>query len=143
MPCPTASAAPGPTRAGALAGAASLVFAAAIPLWLGLRCRARQLLKAEVRTMGGNLTLLQVAALLAGLVMVCYVLSSLAGVGPMARIGLSAVFAPVLFQGVNFLQVGHLDPFFGVALLLSLPVCVVAAAVVHALSESFRGRRPD
>lgn len=93
--------------------------------------------------MGGNVTLLQAVALLVGLVVVSYVHALLAGVGPMGRIGLSAVFAPVLFQGINFLQVGHLDPFFGVALLLSLPVCVVAAAVVHALSESFRGRRPD
>ena len=93
--------------------------------------------------MGSNVSLLQAVALLVGLVVVCYVLTSLAGVGPMGRIGLSAVFAPVLFQGVNFLQLGHLDPFFGVALLLSFPVCAVAAAVVHALSESFRRRRPD
>lgn len=93
--------------------------------------------------MDGNFTLLQAVGLLLGLVGVCYAAAALADLSPLWRIALPGALAPLLYQGVNYLHLGHLDPFFGVALVLSFPVCVVAAAVVHGLFESFRRRRPD
>lgn len=93
--------------------------------------------------MDGNVTLLQAVGLLLGLVVLCYAAAVLAGLSSLWRIALPGALAPFLFQGLNYLHLGHLDPFFGVALVLSFPVCVVAAAVVHGLFESFRRRRPD
>lgn len=93
--------------------------------------------------MDGNVTLLQALGLLVALVVLCYAAAVLAGLSPLWRIALPAALVPFLFQGLNYLYLGHLDPFFGVALVLSFPVCTVAAAGVHGLFESFRRRRPD
>lgn len=90
--------------------------------------------------MDEGITLPQSVGLLMGLVAACYFATALLGLRPLWRVTLPTVLAPALFQGIGYLHLGYLDPFFVIAFVISVPVCLVAALFVHGLCIFFRGR---
>lgn len=89
--------------------------------------------------MDEGLGLLQSVGLLIGLVVACYVATVLFGFKPLWRVTLPTVLAPTLFQGIGYLHLGYLDPFFIIAFAISVPVCFVATLLMSGLCKLIKG----
>lgn len=53
----------------------------------------------------------------------------------------AAVLPPVLFQGANWLYLGYLDPFWPIALVVSMAIALVAATLVGMVVTRWAGKR--
>ena len=56
-------------------------------------------------------------------------------------LAVAAVMPPVLFQGANRMYLGYLDPFWPIALVVSIAIALVAATLVGMAVTRWAGKR--
>lgn len=85
--------------------------------------------------------LLTTLLLLSALVLLSHLLLVALRLKPALHVVLCALAGALLLQGANRLRIGYTDPFFPIALAVSLPPALLVAWLLHWAHRRWRARR--